>query len=101
MYSFIARTSSTKIEKIGEKLAKWAKNNEEVSKWLSELERRSTSTADSRRYFLYRYCQRINEKQKIPTKSNCLFFISNSPLTHCLLENPISHLSVLDYRREV
>jgi hypothetical protein len=25
MYPFIARTSSTKIEKMGEKLAKWAK----------------------------------------------------------------------------
>jgi hypothetical protein len=51
---------------------KWIKDNEEVRNWLSELERRSSNTAKSRRYHLYHYCQWLAKEKKIPTTKQLL-----------------------------
>jgi len=60
------------MKKKDEKQEKWIKENEEVSAWLSELERRSINTAKSRRYHLYHFCQWLAEKKKIPNTKQLL-----------------------------
>lgn len=48
-----------------EKQQKWINENEEVSKWLMELERKSKNTAKARRYHIYYYCIWLAEEKKI------------------------------------
>lgn len=60
------------MKKKDEKQEKWIKENEEVSAWLSELERRSINTAKSRRYYLYHFCAWLAEEKKIPSTKQLL-----------------------------
>ena len=60
------------MKKKDEKQLKWIKDNEEVSRWLSELEIRSKNTAKSRHYHLYHYCRWLAKEKKIPTTKQLL-----------------------------
>jgi len=60
------------LKKRDEKQLKWIKDNEEVSRWLSELEIRSSNTAKTRRYHLYHYFQWLAKEKGIPTAKQLL-----------------------------
>lgn len=60
------------MRKKDENQLKWINENEEVSRWLSELEIRSKNTAKIRQYYIYHYCQWLHKKKGIPTTKQLL-----------------------------